>query len=55
LGGTAEYANVPIRHKSHLIGDTKCTLAARAGMSQIKNVVTGPVTHSRSLSAVTQS
>ena len=44
--GTVKFGNVLIKDKSFRIGDTKFTLAAKAGTAQIKNVITDPATGS---------
>jgi hypothetical protein len=44
--GTVKYGSVLIKDQSFRIGDTKFTLAAKAGTAQIKNVVTDPATGS---------
>jgi hypothetical protein len=43
-GSTVKYQNVLIKDKSFRVGDTKFTLAAKAGTAQIKNVVINPAT-----------
>ena len=52
-GATVKYADVLIKDKSFRIGDTKFTLAAKAGTAQIKNVVTDPATGSTFLDTAT--
>jgi hypothetical protein len=45
-GSTFKYQSVLIKDGSFRFGDTKFTLAAKAGTAQIKNVVTDPATGS---------
>jgi hypothetical protein len=45
-GSTVKYQSVLIKDNSFRIGDTKFTLAAKAGTAQIRNVVTDPATGS---------
>jgi hypothetical protein len=52
-GATVKYADVLIKDKSFRIGDTKFTLAVKAGTAQIKNVVTDPATGSTFLDTAT--
>jgi len=43
-GSTVKHQTVLIKDQSFRIGDTKFSLAAKAGTAQIKNVVTDPAT-----------
>jgi hypothetical protein len=43
-GSTIKHQTVLIKDSSFRVGDTKFTLAAKAGTAQIKNVVTDPAT-----------
>jgi hypothetical protein len=56
-GSTVKFGSVLIKDKSFRIGDTKFTLAAKAGTAQIRNVITDPATGSTFLdtAAATQS
>jgi acyl-CoA thioesterase FadM len=50
---TVKYQSVLIKDASFRVGDTKFSLAAKAGTAQIKNVVTDPATGSTYLDTAT--